>query len=226
MLQLYRNKYELIFNFTIYGERNSGTNFLENCIKEYFGLEITYFYGFKHFFGWSKPETISYRGRHTLFIGIVRSPYEWLLSMYKRPHHVPRYNRMNLKDLLHNEWISVHQDGREMMEDRNFNSDRLNPSRYKNIFELRNTKYKYLSETMPVIASNYVLLSYDHLIRNHNNYLNIISNRFNLKQIGSSPEVRIKPRKIIKDSQIDLIDPCLDWSMEESLGYYKSDMLK
>ncbi len=37
--------------FTIYGERCSGTNFLEETIKANFGLQITWKYGWKHFFG-------------------------------------------------------------------------------------------------------------------------------------------------------------------------------
>ncbi len=82
MLQIFRSKYEWIFDYTIYGERHSGTNFLESCIKQQFGLDITYFYGFKHFFGWTKPEILTYKARHTLFLGITRHPYDWNSSKF------------------------------------------------------------------------------------------------------------------------------------------------
>jgi hypothetical protein len=221
MLELCRGKYEWINNFTIYGERSSGTKFLEECIISQFGLNVTYFYGWKHFFGWTKPETITYKGRHTLFFCIVRSPYEWLLSMMKHPHHVPKENKSSLKTLFHNEWYSVDRTGKEIMEDRNFTTSKTNPLRYKNIFELRNTKYRYLCETMPVIASNYVLFSYDTFLKNHYNYLNIIGNRFDLKTVGKPPSIAIKSPKTITDEHRKFIEPYLDWKLEESLGYFK-----
>ena len=37
--------------YTIYGERCSGTNYLENIININFDVNITWEYGWKHFFG-------------------------------------------------------------------------------------------------------------------------------------------------------------------------------
>jgi hypothetical protein len=226
MLQLCRNYHQYIENFTIYGERSSGTKFLEKCIKAKFGLQPTWFYGWKHFFGWTKPETITYRGKHTLFLCIVRSPYEWLLSMKLHPHHVPQHNQTSLRDLLYNEWYSIQQSGDEIKEDRNFTSDRKNPAKFKNLFELRNVKNRYLSETMPIIAQNFVLFSYDSFLVNRDNYLNIIANRFDLKITGKiPPPVKDKKPKEITSEHRELIDHNLDWSLENSLGFFQNELL-
>ena len=37
--------------FTIYGERCSGTNFIERAIVKNFEIELTWKYDYKHFFG-------------------------------------------------------------------------------------------------------------------------------------------------------------------------------
>lgn len=218
MLQLYRNSH-YIDKFTIYGERHSGTNFLESCIKQQFGLELTYFFGFKHFFGFTKPETISYHkiARSTLFIGIVRNPYDWLCAMYSSPYHAPRQIRRNFNTLLTSEWYSIDDKGKEILHDRNYKTK----ERYKNLFELRKEKCYYLNNIMPVIAQNYVLLSYDTFLKNHHNYLNIIGHRFNLINQGQAPEPFQKNPAQFNHQQKELIDSNIDWSIEEALGFFK-----
>jgi hypothetical protein len=219
MLQLYQSS-SYIERFTIYGERHSGTNFLDQCIKQTFGLDLTYFYGFKHWFGFTKPETIRYHPKYpVLFIGIVRNPYQWLQAFYNAPHNIPRENRVSFRHFLNNEWYSVDNNNNEIMQDRNFNT-RPNLVRYKNIFELRQQKNKYLLEIMPIIAQNYALISYDSFVRNQQNHLNILQHRFNLRRINDPPEVLPKQKYILPEGEIkDLIDNNIDWSAEEPLGY-------
>ena len=43
----------MITKVTIYGERCSGTTYLENIITKNFNVEITWDYGWKHFFGFN-----------------------------------------------------------------------------------------------------------------------------------------------------------------------------
>ena len=219
MLQLYCSRSAYIDKFTIYGERHSGTNFLEQCIKERFGLELTYFFGFKHFFGWAKPETISYHpiSLHTLFIGIVRDPYEWIMANFILPHHYDHNRPKDINTFLLGEWYSVNEYGGSIKEDKNF----MTEQRYKNIFDMRTTKYRYLSEIMPVIAPNYVLFSYDSFLKNHDNYLNILQNRFYLKKRGESPRPIIKNSYSVSPEIKTIIDNNLDWELEQSLGFSK-----
>ena len=88
MFQILRTcKYEHIENFQIYGERSSGTKFLQKSLST-FDITNTEFFGHKHFMGFAKPEKIEYT-MHTIFICIVRNPYDWLLSFFNYCHHVP-----------------------------------------------------------------------------------------------------------------------------------------
>ena len=135
--------------FTIYGERCSGTNFVENAIKKNFKLELTWEYDFKHFFGNYKfKEKDKYDD--TLFIGIIRSPYEWMSSLYRTQHHIPYENRKNWISFINNEFYSINE-GQEKMEDRNM----INKQRYKNIFELRYVKNNFLINDMKDKVNNY-----------------------------------------------------------------------
>lgn len=217
MLQLCSSNSCYIDKFVIYGERHSGTNFLEQCFTQRFGIQKTNFFGNKHFFGWTKPETISYKDKHTLFLGIVRNPYDWIMAMINLPHHIDLHRLSNLENFLLSEWYSTTIHNQEILEDRNYQTK----TRYKNIFEMRTLKYRYLSEIMPVIAKNYVLFSYDTFLTNYNNYLNIISNRFYLRSVGDYPSLLTKTPYLISPKIKQIIDDNVDWKLEESLGFYK-----
>lgn len=212
-MQLFRSKYELIFNFTIYGERHSGTNFLESCISQRFDLPVTYQFDSKHFFGWQKPERITYKGRHTLFCGIVRDPYDWIMAMNRLPHHVPKQN-IGLPKMLLNEWYSV-LGSNEILTDRNY----ISKNRYKNIFELRKTKLLFLTEMMPIIASNYILLTYEELVQHNSFILSLIGYRYNLHKTNHSVAPgKIKNRFVPEDIK-QIIDDNIDWEVEKLVGY-------
>lgn len=217
MLQICRTNSYFIDQFSIYGERHSGTNFLEQCISQQFGLNKTEFYGHKHFFGWVKPETITYKGRHTLFACTVRNPYDWIMAMISLPHHIHVHRYQDIEKFLLDEWYSVNHLNNEILEDRNY----INKKRYQNIFELRKYKNIYLSQIMPIIAQNYLLISYDTFLKNHKNYLNIISNRLNLRTKNPPPEPIYKSAYHMPSNIKDIIDQNIDWSIEESLGYFK-----
>lgn len=217
MLQICSATSCYIDKFVIYGERHSGTNFVEQYLKQRFGLYRTEYYGNKHFFGWAKPETITYKDKHTLFIGLVRNPYDWIMAMINLPHHIESSRLLNIRSLLLNEWYSVDVHGKEILFDRSF----ITRNRYKNIFDMRATKYRYLSEIMPVIAPNYVLLSYDMLLKNYYNYFNIIANRFNLRPVGDTLSLQDKIPYQVPSYIQEIINDNSDWDLEASLGFSK-----
>ena len=217
MLQICSQYRSYIDQFVIYGERHSGTNLTEKIFVQKFGLTRSHFYGNKHWFGWTKPETIAYKNKHVLFIGLVRNPYDWIMAMINLPHHVYHHRMVNLESFLLNEWYSTNNYNDEIIEDRN----PITRQRYKNIFDMRTYKYRYLNEIMPVIAPNYVLISYDMLLKNYESYLNIIENRFYLKTIGSPPALQNKSSYGIPNNIKSIIDNNVDWSLEESLGFYR-----
>ena len=85
----------MIKKFTIYGERCSGTNYLQNLVNDNFEIELTWEYGWKHFFGF-QDDTLK-NSDDTLFLCIVRNPVDWMNSFFRNPHHLP----LNYKPIYH-----------------------------------------------------------------------------------------------------------------------------
>ena len=198
----------MIKNFTIYGERCSGTNYIEELILKNFNIELTWKYGFKHFFGFNDLSNSD----DTLFIGIIRNPYNWLNSFYLVPHHIPKENIKNIDTYLNNEWYSVYNkndnkwfidkdiDTNERLFDRNL----YTKNRYKNIFDMRYTKIKFLIEDMPYKVKNYIFIKYEDLIDNFENTFNKIKDKgLTIKDNIDYPLNSIKYKK---DDNIQFIE--------------------
>jgi hypothetical protein len=218
----------MINNFTIYGERCSGTNFLENAMTENFNLEITWNYGFKHFFGHNNL----INSDDTLFIGIVRNPYDWIDSFYNEKHNLPEENKNNINSFLYNEFYSVSTDENKLEEnikDRNFKNDN---KRYKNIFECRKVKNNFLIYDMPNLVKNYIFIKYEDLRDNYNNILDYIFNKYSLvKKFSLYKTIEIHKKEQnklfkIKENKlpidiINIISENIDYEQEKLLGYIK-----
>lgn len=69
---------------------------------------------------------------------------------------------MWLETFLTNKFYSINTMGNDIMVDRNIETG----ERYKNIYELRLVKNKYLVEKMPNLVKNYCLITYVDLIDN------------------------------------------------------------
>ena len=217
----------MIQYFTIYGERCSGTNFLMHAIQDNFNIKFTAEYAWKHFFGHYDFNNFSEEDNNkTLFIGIIRGPVEWINSFYKKMHHIPIENKLNINTFMFNQFYSVYDDNKEIMEDRNF----ITKERYKNIFELRKIKNHYLINDMKMKVKNYILIRYEDLRDNYNNILDFIQTKFNLEKkaenyipIDSYKGNNIRPylRKPItlRLRNIDKIKNNVDKEQENSLGY-------
>ena len=121
----------------IYGERCSGTNYLEELLRLNFDVEIVWTYGWKHFFGFNDLNNSD----DVLFIGIVRNLEDWINSLYRAKHHLPAHLTRNIDMYLNSEFYSI-VDITEIIKDRNIETG----NRYKNIFELRHIKNKFLVE--------------------------------------------------------------------------------
>lgn len=148
----------------IYGERCSGTNYLEQLLITNFDIEITRNYGHKHFFGFNDLSGSD----DVLFIGIIRNLPDWVNSFYRDKHHLPTRLRNDVGAFLNDEFFSVHDDGSLIETDINLETNEI----YKNIFELRHVKNKFLVETMPSSAKNYKLIIYDNLTADFVNVMN------------------------------------------------------
>jgi len=221
----------MIKNFTIYGERNSGTNYLETVLtgksRKYsrddyaFKIPLVWHYGFKHFFG-HHTEQIKNKGDHTLFIGIVRNPYDWIMALSRTKHQVPKENH-DIKNFLANEWYSIFTNpkkdnhGSERVDDRDFETG----LRYKNIFALRSKKFRYLYETMPTIAKNYEFIKYEDLCNDPWSIVTKWSKKYNLPlNMPIIKPIKKEPYHIEPDIK-KIIDDNIDWQIENEVGYFK-----
>ncbi len=165
----WEQRLNMLKKMTIYGERCSGTNYLENILNINFENEITWEYGWKHFFGFQDDKLKN--SDNTLFICIVRNLPDWINSFYRNPHHLNDINCHSIENFLNKEIISYqfnsksfnnfygHQ-GNELLEDRNIYTG----ERYKNIFELRHTKLKWMLEDLPNKVKNYIFITHEDLI--------------------------------------------------------------
>ena len=215
--------------FTIYGERCSGTNFLENAISENFELDTTWKYGWKHFFGNYQFNNDTHENE-TLFIGIIRESVSWIDSFYKELHHIPNHNRQNIDSFLNNEFYSILDHNlEENMDDRNI----LTKERYKNIFELRKIKNDFLIYSMPNLAKNYVLIKYEDLRDNYQNVLEYIKVKFDLNKYSETDKYtkinkfkgiekcnNYKKKEIILSNEIiQKVKNSVEYEQEKLLGY-------
>lgn len=162
-------------HFTIYGERCSGTNYLEELLLANFDIKITWDYGWKHFFGF---HTFNHdeKENNTLFLGLIRNELNWLNSFYRDPHHLPQEVKRTLSSFLFGPFYSIHDNGKINRNDLNF----ITNEKYKNIFDMRAHKLNYLKNIMPTNARNYALIVYDDLINNHDAILSRLQQEFGL----------------------------------------------
>ena len=105
------------------GERCCGTNYLEELILNNFDAEITWDYGWKHWFGFNKYNNSD----DCLFIAIVRHPKTWIESLYKNKHHFKENFTKNKKSFLYSQVHSYNLlENTEIKEDYNlFNKKNL-----------------------------------------------------------------------------------------------------
>ncbi len=160
---------------TIYGERCSGTNYLEELLLLNFDVEIVWDYGWKHFFGFNDLTNSD----DTLFIGIIRNLEDWINSLYREKYHLPMELTENIDAFLNNTFYSIYLNPDqnqithdEIMDDRNIDTG----ERYKNIYELRLVKNRYLIEKMPKLVKNYCLITYDDLVDSFLDVMNKLKN--------------------------------------------------
>lgn len=236
-----------ITQFSILGERCTGTNFLEEAMLNNFNVTYTAKYGNKHFFCFNQYENDKQLTNNILFIGIIRNPIYWLNSFSKEQYHIPEINKMNLSTFLFNEFYSVEDENKNTNYNyvlNNYkNNNKLNckdlnyvtGKKYKNIFEMRKLKNDYLMNIMPQKVNNYILINYEDLLYNYNETLLKIKERFLLSQKSDS-FIKIKKYKksesynFVQQREISFPPPIihllwknLDIKQEKNLGYIPFD---
>jgi len=225
----------MLKKYTIYGERCSGTNYLENIININFDVKITWEYGWKHFFGFQDDKLKN--SDDTLFICIVRNLPDWIKSFYRDMHHLPLKYKNNMSEeekideFLNKEFWSFNDDNmnrdtkKEHMIDRNIYTG----ERYKNIFELRHTKIKWILEDLPNKVKNCIFIRYEDLINDFDKTLLKIKDKgfevkkninfpLNTNNYKNNPKIKFIQKKNSISTELILNNPNLIPLYEEKLN--------
>lgn len=217
--------------YTILGERRSGTNFLQHCITDNFNLQLDWLKGWKHFFGYNGYEDKLKNNQDVIYLCIVRNPIDYFVSFYNSKLMQSEERTKDIETFLLSEFYSVytHKNGLiDVSDDCNFKN---NNKRYKNIFEMRSVKCKYLLDDMPNLVSKYHFIRYEDLKHNTNTVLDTISNKFNLIKKNDSyvintnyVGVKINEGVITENYQVEdkikqIIYNNIDLSTEHRMGY-------
>jgi hypothetical protein len=206
--------------FTIYGERHSGTKLLQKAISLNFKAKFTHEYGCKHFIGFTNIGSLA-NSHDTIFICIIRNPYDWILANNRQPHHCPI---RNLDLVYFKDWYSIYPNKQEILEDRCY----WDNIRYKDIYELRYWKILYLFDILPILAHNYIFIRYEDFILDQLYYFDYIHTFFDMSMTprsNKSRQVSIEPPKDYSMSQNDLeyVNRNIRWDIENKCGYSKKD---
>lgn len=158
----------------IFGERNTGTNYLEQLLMRniaclllpgtaprilrwrfpgnellrdlYFDLSMANNLGWKHSMPCSDEafRRVSRKHKKFLVVTLTKNPYSWLLSLYKRPYH-QRDNSQTFLEFLTRPWETV---GRENYESSVFK----NPI---DMWSLKTKRYLELSNVVECVHLRY-----------------------------------------------------------------------
>jgi len=218
-------------NYTIFGERHSGTNLLEKVMRSY-GLPLTYNIGaggepahFKHWFGHDMD--VIRNNKDTLFIGIVRNPYDWIMAMFKKPYHVKKEITKDFESFITKEWSSWHDNfprgheyyWKEILRDRN----PISGERYENIFQLRAVKNKYLSN-LHKLTNNCIRVRYEDLTDDFDTFFSKPMESFGFNKLDKPDYIHKKDNYPMEYDQVKLINDGVIWETEAPFGYGKIEL--
>jgi hypothetical protein len=151
----------MIEKFCVFGERCSGTTYLEELLKHNFELQQTDEFGDKHLFklkGFDNSDT-------TLFIGIERELISWMDSFSKTPHQVRPYSPLDYEQLFFQPITSTYEDITE-----------TDP----NIMECRMRKSNLIRKVFPRRVKNFYFITYEDLKADPIVFLQLIHKWFDL----------------------------------------------
>jgi hypothetical protein len=202
---------------TIYGERCSGTNYLEELLLLNFDVEIVWDYGWKHFFGFHDLSNTD----NVCFIGIIRNLHDWINSFFEKQFHLPDHLK-DKKAFLNQEIYSLHADETENMTDRHIETKK----RYKNIFELRHVKNRFLVDTMPTLVKNYCLITYDELLNQFTATMNKLAKYLPIKTKMPMNISYYKKKKELPYVKKEFNEIDIDTLLQKANLYYEKKLFK
>lgn len=236
-----------ITSIRIFGERCSGTNYLESLITK----NVPFCsdrkalkgggYGYKHWF-YEKWDLLP-EAENVLFLVIFRNPVKWLTSLNKNPFHCsPQLKNLPFSEFIRTEWSCVWDEvakvepgnpkfGKEMIHERNPETG----ERFDNVLELRKGKLKNWLR-MADYTKNIAFISYEELVKSPEVYLGELFEKFGLpvKNVSNIQSYRgfgrkayvPKPDPVISPKDAQFICDSLEWDLESMFGYGEESVLR
>jgi len=217
----------------IYGERCSGTNYLECLISENLkGVQIRWDFGWKHFFS----NVNAGNAADCLFVIIYRNPFDWLSSLHKNPWHAaPDLRGLAFSDFIRKEWWCIwDEQANKSLNDRGYGTEMLfercpeTHQRFTNVIQMRTAKIRDW-ESLRDRVKNSIYITYEDLSASPEGFINTISERFRLPRApsfkdaqgykGSSSNYVPLAYDAIKEEDLHYILNQLDVNLEASIGY-------
>ena len=158
----------------IFGERNTGTNYVEQLVKKNLDCKVYKFDPNNNPSGWKHgvPKIDFFNPNNTLFIVIERNLESWLNSMYHRPYHM-------IKPKTFEDFIS--QPIKTKMSDKYICDYIKKNEEGKSIFDIRYWKH---SEFQKLTNYNAVFINLSYLQKNSGLFINTIVKEFGIKRKG------------------------------------------
>ena len=183
----------------LFGERCSGTKYLQKIMETNFVCDFSNQPTHKHFFGHQDLRPY----RNSLFVCVVRAPVPWLNSFYRNPWHLLLQNARPSPAFLRAP-VRSYQQGRssggalqqtgnisagEIMEDREIGTQRP----YRSVLALRNRKLRYMLDDLPLQAPRVIVVRYEDLLHSFDNVLLVLrASGLNPRQAGSPLNITAK----------------------------------
>ena len=174
----------------IYGERNTGTNYLRKLIENNFevkfltgavskGSVFTFREWTKDLFfkltrsrnlGWKHSvvdtDLVLNHQEEPVIITLTKNPYSFLLSLYKRPYHYKGNKPNSFLSFLKEKWELTDRDNYKL---RSLDSP-------INLWNIKNRSYIDLSDSY----SNYLIITYEELLERPDKVIASISEKLNI----------------------------------------------
>jgi hypothetical protein len=234
----------------VYGQRNSGTNYVHRLIMQNCAVRDTRSAPFNRdnesIFGWKHgfPSMIA-APDNVLAIAVYRDPITWLDSLCRAPWHIaPHLRDLSFSQFIRREWHSIVDDegfgipksdtrwGKELMADR----DPLTGLRFANPMRMRNAKNIGFA-SLDHRCENVLRLRYESVVANPEGFVNALCSTYGfLRRREFYPVVHDRgtpargvyvPKAVPQISAADMafIVSELDLGVEKSLGYDLTDAL-
>lgn len=184
MIRSHRKGTDPIAKIQLFGQRCSGTNYLEALLRENIHPDIlTWDFGWKH---WFCTDDRVGQPDH-LFVVLYRHPVHWLQSLHRRPWHAgPELRDISFSEFIRHEWYSVFdEDSSVTPDDPRWYTDipgDLDPKtgrRFRHVIAMRNAKVQHF-ESFRDRFDNTCYLRYEDLRSDPEVTLRILAAQFSL----------------------------------------------